>query len=158
VSLGGDIATCGPSPRGGWRIHVTDDHRSDPSAPGQTISILSGGLATSSTAVRRWRQRDRTMHHIIDPVTGEPVASTWRTVSVAAAACADANIAATASLVRPDIAPAWLAGNGLPARLLAEDGAVTLVGDWPGAEASPASSRAASSAWMRHGALQEAAA
>jgi FAD:protein FMN transferase len=132
VSLGGDVATCGPAPAGGWRIHVTDDHRSDPSAPGQTISIRSGGLATSSTAVRRWRQGGRTMHHIIDPATGEPVASSWRTASVAAADCADANIAATASLVLADAAPDWLAERRLPARLIAWDGAVTLVGEWPG--------------------------
>src|SRR5271154_2209709 len=30
VSLGGDIATSGPAPSSGWRIRVTDDHRSDP--------------------------------------------------------------------------------------------------------------------------------
>jgi thiamine biosynthesis lipoprotein len=135
VSLGGDIATCGPAPSGGWRIRVTDDHRSDAGAPGETISIRSGGLATSSTSVRRWSHRGRTMHHIIDPATGEPVSCTWRTVSVAAADCADANIAATAALVRAGAAPAWLAALGLPARLLAADGAVTLVGGWPHAEA-----------------------
>ncbi len=36
VSLGGDISTAGESPEQGWRIHVTDDHRSGPDAPGQT--------------------------------------------------------------------------------------------------------------------------
>jgi FAD:protein FMN transferase len=131
VSLGGDIATCGPAPSAGWQIRVTDDHRSDRFAPGQTISIRSGGLATSSTAVRRWSHGGRTMHHIIDPATGEPVSSTWRTVSVAAADCADANIAATAALVRPEAAGAWLADLGMPARLLAENGELTLVGSWP---------------------------
>jgi thiamine biosynthesis lipoprotein len=140
VSLGGDIATCGPAPSGGWRIRVTDDHRSDASAPGQTISIRSGGLATSSTAVRRWSHGGQEMHHIIDPATGVPVSCPWRTVSVAAADCADANIAATAALVRAATAPAWLAELGLPARLLAADGEVTLVGSWPraGASARPA--------------------
>jgi FAD:protein FMN transferase len=131
VSLGGDIATAGPAPAGGWQIYVTDDHRSDRSAPGQTISIRSGGLATSSTTVRRWSHGARTMHHIIDPATGEPVASSWRTVSVAAVDCADANIAATAALVLGEEAPAWLAELGLPARLVAGDGAVTLLGSWP---------------------------
>ncbi len=57
VCVGGDIATCGPPPRGGWLLHVTDDHRSGPLAPGQTVTICSGGLATSSTAVRRWSHR-----------------------------------------------------------------------------------------------------
>jgi len=131
VSLGGDIATRGPAPQGGWRIRVTDDHRSDPSAPGQTISILSGGLATSSTAVRRWSHGGHTMHHIIDPGTGTPVARTWRTVSVAAADCTDANIATTAALVRADAAPEWLAGLELPARLVDWRGSVTAVGGWP---------------------------
>lgn len=131
VSIGGDIATAGSAPAGGWRIRVTDDHRSDPSAPGQTISIRSGGLATSSTAVRRWSHDGHTMHHIIDPATGAPVRATWRTVSVAAANCTDANIATTAALVRAKAAPAWLAAVGLPARLVDWDGNVTAVGHWP---------------------------
>jgi thiamine biosynthesis lipoprotein len=131
VSIGGDIATSGPAPAGGWLIRVTDDHRSDPSAPGQTICIRSGGLATSSTAVRRWSHAGRTMHHIIDPGTGAPVRSTWRTVSVAAASCTEANIATTAALVKADAAPAWLDGLGLPSRLADWEGNVTAIGGWP---------------------------
>jgi FAD:protein FMN transferase len=131
VSLGGDIATSGPGPEAGWRIHVTDDHRSDPSAPGQTISISSGGLATSSTAVRRWSHRGLHMHHIIDPATGAPARTRWRTVSVAAADCAEANIATTAALVRDEAALPWLRGLGLPARLVDQRGRVTTVGGWP---------------------------
>jgi thiamine biosynthesis lipoprotein len=131
VSLGGDIATSGPAPDGGWRIRVTDDHRSDASAPGQTVSIACGGLATSSTAARRWSHRGHTMHHIIDPATGRPARSRWRTVSVAAATCTDANIATTAAFMRGDAAPAWLAQLGLPARLVDRHERVTTVGDWP---------------------------
>lgn len=131
VSLGGDIATSGPAPADGWRIRVTDDHRSDPSAPGQTISIRSGGLATSSTAVRRWSHGGHTMHHIIDPRTEAPAQTRWRTVSVAAADCAQANIATTAALLRAEAAPEWLAGLGLPARLIDREGRVRTVGDWP---------------------------
>jgi thiamine biosynthesis lipoprotein ApbE len=131
VSLGGDIATAGAAPSEGWRVHVTDDHRSDPSAPGQTISIASGGLATSSTAVRRWSHRGQTMHHIIDPATGVPARSCWRTVSVAAADCAQANIATTAALIRARSAVAWLEQLGLPARLQDQDGRVVRTGDWP---------------------------
>ena len=100
VSLGGDIATAGTRRPAAGAIRVTDDHRSDAAAPGQTVSIDSGGLATSSTAVRRWSHDGHTMHHIIDPDTGAPVRESWRTVSVAAACCTDANIAATAAIVR----------------------------------------------------------
>ena len=78
------------------------------------------------------------MHHIIDPRTGAPVRTRWRTISVAAADCAQANIATTAALVRAHGAPEWLAGLGLPARLLDWDGSVTTVGDWP---ADPAEHR-----------------
>ena len=131
VSLGGDIATAGSAPADGWRIHVTDDHRSGPDAPGQTIAIADGGLATSSVAVRRWRRGGRTMHHIIDPSSGVPARGPWRTVSVAAADCTDANIAATAAFVRGERAPAWLDALGLPARLVGHDGAVLRLGDWP---------------------------
>jgi thiamine biosynthesis lipoprotein ApbE len=134
VSLGGDIATAGgvgSGPPGGWRIHVTDDHRCGPDAPGQTVAIADGGLASSSVAVRRWQHGAQTMHHIIDPSSGAPARGPWRTVSVAAADCTDANIAATAALVRGHRAPAWLDGLGLPARLVAHDGAVLRIGDWP---------------------------
>lgn len=131
VSIGGDISTSGTAPADGWRIRVTDDHRSHPSAPGQTVTILSGGLATSSTTVRRWRHDGRTMHHIIDPETGVPARTPWRTVSVAAASCAEANIATTAALVKGATVTAWLADLGLPARLTEHDGRVTYVGDWP---------------------------
>jgi FAD:protein FMN transferase len=137
VSLGGDIATSGPAPAGGWQIRVTDDHRSDPSAPGQTISIDSGGLATSGTSVRRWSHGGFTMHHIIDPGTGASADSCWRTVSVAAIDCTEANIAATAAVVRSDAAPAWLAELGLPARLVGWDESVFTIAGWP-AETSDA--------------------
>jgi thiamine biosynthesis lipoprotein len=131
LSLGGDIATAGIAPEGGWRIYVTDDHRSPTGGQGQMISIASGGIATSSTAVRRWSHEGQTRHHIIDPVTGIPVARTWRTASVAAETCLDANIASTAALIRADSAPAWLKRLGLPARLVSNGGAVRRVGDWP---------------------------
>jgi thiamine biosynthesis lipoprotein len=131
VSLGGDVSTAGPSPSSGWKIHVADDHRSSPDAPGQTVTICSGGLATSSTTVRRWRHEGGTMHHIIDPSTGVPAQEVWRTVSVAALDCTDANIAATAAIVRGEDAPRWLAGLNLPARLVRADGQLLKVGSWP---------------------------
>jgi thiamine biosynthesis lipoprotein len=71
------------------------------------------------------------MHHIIDPARGAPAQGPWRTVSVAAGACADANIAATAALVRGERAPAWLERLGLPTRLVAHDGTVLRIGAWP---------------------------
>ncbi len=131
VAIGGDVAVNGPAPAGGWAIRVTDDHRSSPRAAGQTVTIVSGGLATSSTSVRRWSHAGRTLHHILDPATGEPATGPWRTVSAAAGSCADANIATTAAIVRGERALAWLGTVGLPARLVEVDGRVRTVGDWP---------------------------
>jgi thiamine biosynthesis lipoprotein len=131
VSIGGDIAVAGQAPAAGWRIHVTDDHRGGEHAPGQTISIASGGLATSSVSVRCWKQGATAMHHIIDPVTGAPARGPWRTVSVAAAGCEDANIASTATLARTSGGREWLESQGLPARLIAHDGQALRIGEWP---------------------------
>jgi thiamine biosynthesis lipoprotein len=131
VNLGGDIAVSGPAPAGGWAVRVSDDHRAPAAAPGQSLAIAAGGLATSSTTVRRW---GRASHHIIDPRTGLPAASPWRTVSVAAGNCVDANIASTAAIVMGDGAPVWLAERGLPARLVAADGTVRAVAGWPAQE------------------------
>jgi thiamine biosynthesis lipoprotein len=131
VSLGGDIATAGSAPAGGWRIRVTDDHRSGEDAPGQWISIVSGGLATSSTTARRWRRAGVTVHHLLDPASGTPVHAGWRTVSVAASCCLDANIASTASIIRGERALAWLDGLGLAARLVDDAGCVVRAGAWP---------------------------
>jgi FAD:protein FMN transferase len=132
VAVGGDIATLGEPPRGGWLLHVTDDHRGGPGAPGQRVTVLSGGLATSSTLARSWRRGGRPMHHIIDPATGEPALTRWRTISVAAADCVDANIASTGALLRED-APQWLRQLGLPARLVDQDGGVVTLAGWPAA-------------------------
>jgi FAD:protein FMN transferase len=132
VSLGGDIATAGEAPAGGWRVRVTDDHRSDASAPGQWITLQSGGLATSSTAVRTWRSGDgELVHHLLDPSTRLPAAGGWRTVSVTAATCLDANIASTAAIVRGQRAAAWLQSIGLPSRLVSDDGLALYVAGWP---------------------------
>ncbi len=113
-------------------MRVTDDHRSSPTAGGQTIAVFSGGLATSSTTVRRWMRGGRTMHHILDPRDGQPVDRAWRTASVAAASCLDANIASTAAIVLGSAAVPWLVDRRLPARLVGHDGQVETVSAWPG--------------------------
>ncbi len=134
VSLGGDVAVAGIAPDDGWPVRVTDDHTSGPDAPGQTIAIFTGGLATSSTTVRHWRRGDDTLHHIVDPRTGRPAPSRWRTVSVAASTCVDANIASTATVVHGDDAVSWLHERGLAARLVGVDGHEVHVGGWPANE------------------------
>ena len=138
VSLGGDIAIAGPAPAEGWSVRVTHDHAAGPDAPGQTIALRSGGLATSSTSRRRWTRGSANVHHILNPATGTPAHEHWRTVSVAAACCVDANIASTTAIIRGAGAPAWLEGAQLPARLVAPDGTVTVTSGWPSGERAAA--------------------
>jgi thiamine biosynthesis lipoprotein ApbE len=131
VSLGGDVAVAGEPPQRGWAIRLADDHSSPVDGPGPTVSVRSGGLASSGTTVRRWRAGEAGLHHIIDPRTGRPAVTPWRTVSVAAVSCVDANVASTAAVVLGRDAPAWLARHRLPARLVRASGSVELVAGWP---------------------------
>jgi thiamine biosynthesis lipoprotein len=128
ISLGGDIALAG-TPAEGWPVRVTDSHRDV--AGGQTIMLRGGGLATSSTTVRRWRAGSVEQHHIVDPRTGAPVPEFWRTASVVATTCVEANAAATAAIILGASAPRWLEQRGRPARLVRHDGAVIYVCGWP---------------------------
>jgi thiamine biosynthesis lipoprotein len=131
VSLGGDISIAGPAPDSGWRVRVTDDHRAGTDAPGQWITLRSGGLATSSTTVRRWQLGVHKAHHLLDPASGRPVSSAWRTASVCAATCLDANIASTAAIIRGERAVAWLRELELPSRLVGVDASVRHLAGWP---------------------------
>jgi len=131
VSLGGDTAVAGRPPEGGWRIRVQDSTDTPAAGPYALIALHDGGLATSGTSARRWTRGGRQLHHIVDPRTGRPAATPWRTVSVAAASCLDANAASTAAVVRGAAAADWLAGQRLPARLVSSDGAVRTVAGWP---------------------------
>jgi len=128
VNLGGDIATAGPAPDGGWRILVrdTDDD------PASRVTIgTSTGLATSSTRRRRWSRCGQALHHIIDPRTGAPVDPVWRSVSVAARSCLTANTITTAAIIRGYRAPEWIRSLDVPARLVDRDGTERFLCGWP---------------------------
>lgn len=134
VNLGGDLAMAGPVPEGGWPVRVQDrpgELVALPDGPHQTVALSGGGLATSSTTARRWRRGGQALHHLLDPRSGLPVRSPWRTVSVTAGSCVLANTASTAAIVRGDRAVAYLHGLGLPARLVAQDGTVIHLNGWP---------------------------
>jgi FAD:protein FMN transferase len=134
LSLGGDIATAGRAPDGGWRITVVEDSAIDPgdALAAEVIAIAHGAVATSSTTVRRWRTADGvTVHHIVDPRTGGSALVTWRSATVVAGTCETADAASTAAIVLGDAAPAWLEAAGYPARLVARDGSVVRLAGWP---------------------------
>jgi thiamine biosynthesis lipoprotein ApbE len=129
VSLGGDIAVGGTAPDGGFSIGLADVCTED--EPIERVAIGSGGLATSGLANRRWRLGVHGVHHIVDPSTGLPAVTPWRTVSVAAASCVEANAASTAAVVKGEPAVDWLTSVGLPARLVSHRGDVRVTAGWP---------------------------
>lgn len=139
VSLGGDIATVGPTPGPlagptaaplGWDVLVRDRDE-DPAA---MVRLPDGlAVATSSTQQRTWRGSGMQLHHIIDPATGMPAQRYWRSVTVVAQDCVTANIWSTAALVRGGDAVRVLRELGLPARLVTMAGQVRLLGGWPAA-------------------------
>ena len=158
VNLGGDIATAGPAPEGGWRVGV----EAADGAVRQVVAITGQGIATSSTQLRRWRTDAGTVHHIVDPrtgstapsvwamvtcvaanaleantastaavVLGEAAPAVWATVTCVAANALEANTASTAAVVLGEAAPAWLTANGVAARLERPDGTTVLTPGWP---------------------------
>ncbi|MFJ9782325.1 FAD:protein FMN transferase [Amycolatopsis sp. NPDC101161] len=132
VNLGGDLRTAGPEPAGGWQIALGDDHAEAVVRPDTTVALhRDGALASSGTTRRRWRHGGRTVHHIVDPRTGDAAEPRWRTVSVAAKSTVDANTASTAAVVLGEDAPGWLARRRLPARLVGVGGDVVTTPGWP---------------------------
>ena len=127
VALGGDIATAGPAPQAGWQILVQDGAL-EPSA---RIRLDAGGLATSSTISRTWRNGTSAVHHILDPASGRPADPVWRTVSVAAGSCAEANALTTAAVVRGWAALPGLRAEGHAARLVTANGETIVLNGWP---------------------------
>lgn len=130
VSLGGDLATRGPARDGGdWVVVVGDE---GPDDPVQAVWLgPDGALATSSTRARRWVRAGRPVHHILDPRRGLPADEVWRTVTVSAGTCVEANTASTAAIVRGLEAVPWFRQAQVSARLVARLGRVVCTGGWP---------------------------
>ncbi len=126
VEIGGDLAVAG-TPSQPWRVRVAESA----GAPGELVGLSHGGLATSSTTVRRWRSGAGLAHHVVDPATGRPTAGPFRTATVWAPSAVEANTFSTAALVWGDAAAARLALAGVDARLVDRSGSVRLVGSWP---------------------------
>jgi thiamine biosynthesis lipoprotein len=110
VDLGGDLALRGATPDAGpWRVAIAD-----PRSAGATLGMLlvgAGGVATSGRDVRRFGP-GRSLHHLIDPATGEPAQVGPLAVTVVAPGPAEAEVHATVlAMLGPDGAAAYVAGR-----------------------------------------------
>ncbi len=91
VNLGGDLRVTGSSPTGdGWTLDV--EHPAA-SAPLARIGLVDGGVATSTTLLRRWTLDGVERQHLIDPVTAEPTTSDLVLATVVAAEAWQAEVA-----------------------------------------------------------------
>jgi thiamine biosynthesis lipoprotein len=83
LEAGGDLVARGMDPDGaGWPLGIEDPRgRVEHLA---VIDVTDCAVATSSIGVHRWTVGGRTVHHLIDPRTGEPAASGLAAVTVAA--------------------------------------------------------------------------
>jgi thiamine biosynthesis lipoprotein len=129
VDIGGDIATAGQAPAGGWRTLI----RADPGSPGVPGLLPSTAMATSSLASSRWRGGGRPLHYAVCPGTSRSAAP-WRSVSVGAFRCTYAKTLSVVAMTRGHAAPDWLRDLGVAARLVATDGEVVTLGRWPADE------------------------
>jgi thiamine biosynthesis lipoprotein len=151
VGLGGDLTSAGQAPPvdgkpGQWQILVQDL----PSDPAQHICLASGfALATSSTQKRRWKHQGADVHHILDPRFGLPAEPVWRSVTVAARTCLEANAYSTAAIVRGFAAVDWFRTEDIVARLVDSRGRIVTTGGWPAETSSPTG--AGSNPTERHG-------
>ncbi len=127
VSVGGDLRAYGdpPAPEG-WLVPVEDPD--DPGRVAFKYPLVRGGLVTSTTRIRRWRRAGRDLHHIIDPATGEPTATSIVAVVAAANEAWWAEGIAKAMIVRgPRDAPALARRAGVRAWCFGADGSCSEV-------------------------------
>jgi FAD:protein FMN transferase len=123
VSAGGDLATTTPI---------------DVGLPDGSMVQVLGGLATSSSAKRRWLRGGEWQHHLIDPRTGRPSASPWTDVTVCASTCVDADIAAKAAFLLGRDGPEWLDERGLAGYFLLPTGEPVVNRFWHTSAPEPA--------------------
>jgi FAD:protein FMN transferase len=134
VDLGGDLALAGSTPEGGpWQIAIADPRR-----PGTTAGLLllqGGGVATSGRDLRRFGPGG-SLHHLIDPATGEPALPGPLAVTVVARTAAEAEAHATALAIsaREDAAKHVAAHPNLSALFIPADGEPVALGPLPLAE------------------------
>jgi thiamine biosynthesis lipoprotein len=95
---------------------------------GGRVRLARGGLATSGVDRRRWVRAGREQHHLIDPYSGLPASSPWRSVTACAATCLGADVAAKIGFLRGESGPRWLDERGVAAQFV-RSGGVELVNE-----------------------------
>lgn len=127
VDAGGDIRASAAPGGEPWPIALEDPF--DNTHDLGVIRLVEGAVATSSIARRRWQRDGKTMHHLIDPRTGQPSDSDLVAVTVTAPATVEAEAAAKVALILGSRdGHAYLRARGLSGLLVGQDGRQYVVG------------------------------
>ena len=126
LEAGGDLVARGEPPDGGpWLVAIEDPRTM--AEPLAVLTVNDGAVATSSVRRRQWRSGDRTVHHLIDPRTGEPGGSGLLAVTVAGQDPAWSEIWSKALFLEGNAGIATLARRrGLAAWWVGEDGGLEM--------------------------------
>jgi thiamine biosynthesis lipoprotein len=126
LDAGGDIVVRGQPPGDGpWRIGIEDP--SGAARPLAVVATTNEAVATSSIRRRQWRTPDRMVHHLIDPVIGEPGGGGLLAVTVAGSDPAWSEVWSKALFVEGRAGIASLARKrGLAAWWVAEGGSLEM--------------------------------
>lgn len=122
VNAGGDLALRSPDGEP-WAVGVELPERT------LTLHVSGGAVATSGTAVRRWRAGDVDAHHLIDPRTCAPSHSDLVRATAWGATAVEAEIRAKTLFLLGAVEGAARAdAEGIPAVLVPAEGDAVLAG------------------------------
>jgi FAD:protein FMN transferase len=145
VSAGGDLRVLGTPPGElAWRIELPG-----PAGP-VTVPLTHGSVATSGIGRRRWRQGRIERHHLLDPRSARPARTGLWSVTVAAATCAQAEVAAkTAFILGVGPGAEFLAGKRLAGLFTTPAGERCPAGSWPTASLEDRSALVEEARWSQ---------
>jgi thiamine biosynthesis lipoprotein len=119
VNVGGDLYALGSSVDDeGWSVGIRS--AADPARLAGTMVVRDRAVATSGDYEQFFEHGGRRYHHLLDPATGAPRATTVHSLTVMASTCMTADAAATAVFGCPqDVARDVLRGTAADAELVA---------------------------------------
>ncbi len=127
VDAGGDIRASAAPGGEPWPIAVRDPF--DANHDIGVLTLTDNAVATSTIGRRRWQKDGQTMHHLIDPRTGEPSRSDLHTVTVIAPSTAEAEVASKVALILGRTSGrSYLEDQALAGVLVDRHGGVEIVG------------------------------
>ena len=111
VNFGGDLRASRPPSRGAWHIGIERPQAENAAA--LILDLERGALATSGDTRRYLVSQGNRYGHILNPLTGWPVAQAPSSVTVAAPTCTEAGLLSTLAMLQGAGAQAFLEQQGV---------------------------------------------